>query len=163
MFFTSYDRLTKNLSVLTYLLELFEAHDIHVHSAKEKIPDNMLPSARTFYIHSLGVISQNYLETCRNLAFVTIELRRKEGKPLGAAPFGYAHAGDRLLLISEEAEMIKLIFRLYLSGFGYKKICSELNQSSQYIYGRPFKDTDIYRILGNKTYTGILGKGDQSY
>ncbi|MGX7264561.1 recombinase family protein [Enterococcus crotali] len=163
LFVASYDRLSRDLGDLTYLLELFEAHDIHVHSAKEKIPDDMLPSARTFYIHSLGVISQNYLETCRNHAFVTIERRRKEGKPLGAAPYGYKHTGDTFILISEEAETIQLIFSLYLSGLGYKKICKELNQRSQYIYGRPFKDTDIYRILVNQTYAGIFGKGDQSY
>lgn len=163
VFVSSWDRLTRDLGDLTYLLNLFEEHSIQVHSAKEKIPDDMSPSARTFYIHSLGVISQNYLETCRNHAFVTIERRRKEGKPLGATPYGYAHAGDRLILIPEEAEMIKLIFSLYLSGLGYKKICKELNERGWMIYERPFKDTDIYRILGNQTYAGIFGKGDQSY
>lgn len=163
LFVSSWDRLTRDLSDLTYLLELFEAHDIHVHSAKEKIPENMLPSARRFYIHSLGVISQNYLETCRKHAFVTIERRRKEGKPLGAAPYGYKHIGDTFILIPEEAEAIKLIFSLYLSGLGYKKICKELSERGWMIYERQFKDTDIYRILGNQTYAGILGKGDQSY
>lgn len=163
LFVASYDRLSRDLGDLTYLLELFEAHDIHVHSAKEKIPDDMLPSARTFYIHSLGVISQNYLETCRHHAFVTIERRRKEGKPLGAAPYGYKHTGDTFDLIPEESETVKLIFSLYLSGLGYKKICKELKERGLTIYRRKFKDTDIYRILGNQTYAGILGKGDQSY
>ena len=163
LFISSYDRLTRNLSDLTYLLELFEFHDIHVHSAKEKIPTGMPPSVRTFYIHSLGVISQNYIDTCRNHALVAAERRRTEGKPLGSAPYGYKHEKDRLVLIPTERATIELIFELYLSGLGYKKICKELTKRGQSIHGRSFRETDIYRILGNTTYTGMLGKGGNTY
>ncbi|MBU5363392.1 recombinase family protein [Enterococcus raffinosus] len=163
LFISSYDRLTRNLSDLTYLLELFELHDVHVHSAKEKIPDDMTPSVRTFYIHSLGVISQNYLETCRNHAFVAAERRRKEGKPLGSAPYGYEYAEGGFELNPKDGDTIGLIFKLYISGLGYKKICKELTKRGKSIYGRSFKETDIYRILGNITYAGMLGKGENIY
>lgn len=163
LFISSYDRLTRNLRDLTYLLELFEFHDIHVHSAKEKIPKDMTPSVRTFYIHSLGVVSQNYIDTCRNHALVAAERRRNEGKPLGSAPYGYEYAEDRLILIPTDGATIRLIFELYLSGLGYKKICNELTKRGRSIYARNFKETDIYRILGNATYAGMLGKGENIY
>ncbi|MGM0219377.1 recombinase family protein [Enterococcus sp. AZ126] len=163
LFIASYDRLTRELSDLTYLLELFDRHSINVHSAKEKIPESMAPSVRTFYIYSLGAIAQVYLETSRQHALSAIEKRREEGKPLGAAPFGYRYTKERLVLIPEEGKVVCLIFSLYLSGLGYKKICQKLTREGVTIYGRKIRETDIYRILGNQTYAGWLGKGINVY
>lgn len=163
LFIASYDRLTRELSDLTYLLELFDRHSINVHSAKEKIPESMAPSVRTFYIYSLGIIAQVYLEKIRQHALTAIEKRRDEGKPLGAAPFGYRYTKERLVLIPEEGKVVRLIFALYLSGLGYKKICQKLTREGVTIYGRKIKETDIYRILGNQTYAGWLGKGINIY
>lgn len=163
LFIASYDRLTRDLGDLTYLVNLFDQHSIQVHSSKEKIPENMAPSVRTFYIHSLGAVAQVYLETSRQHALSAIEKRREEGKPLGAAPFGYRYTKERLVLIPEEGKVVCLIFSLYLSGLGYKKICQKLTREGVTIYGRKIRETDIYRILGNQTYAGWLGKGINVY
>lgn len=163
LFIPSYDRLTRDLADLKKLTNLFEEHSISVYSAKEKIPPNMTASVRVFYIHSLGAIAQAYLETCRQHALLAVENRRKEGKPIGATPYGYALSNDRLELVSDESKIVRKMFDLYLSGRGYKKICQYFTEQGITIYGRDFLETDVYRILGNQTYAGILGKGKNTY
>lgn len=163
LFISSYDRLTRDLADLKKLMNLFDEHTINVYSAKEKIPPNMSPSVRVFYIHSLGAIAQAYLETCRQHALLAAENRRKEGKPLGTAPYGYVMSHGCLELVSDESKVVRKIFDLYLSGLGYKKICQYFTEHGVKIYGRDFLETDLYRILGNQTYAGILGKGNNSY
>ena len=163
LFVPSYDRLTREITDLNYLLNLFDQHAITVHSVKEKIPVTMSRSTRTFYIYSLGAVAQAHLETSRQHALRNSDRRRKEGKPIGSAPFGYTYTKEKLILVPAESDIVKDIFDLYLSGLGYKKICQLLNGRGLTIYGRHFLDLDIYRILGNQTYAGFLGKGSATY
>ena len=63
--------------------------------------------------------------------------------------------------IEPELAVVRKIYDLYLTGrFGYKKICNQLNQAGMTFKGRQFLETDIYRILSNKTYFGILKGGN---
>jgi len=163
LFVPSYDRLTREITDLNYLLNLFDQHAITVHSVKEKIPDTMSRSTRTFYIYSLGAVAQAHLETSRQHALRNSDRRRKEGKPIGSAPFGYTYTKEKLILVPAESGVVKDIFDLYLSGLGYKKICQVLTEKGLTIYGRSFLDLDISRILKNQTYAGFLGKGSTTY
>ncbi|MBO0457745.1 recombinase family protein [Enterococcus hulanensis] len=163
LFVPSYDRLTRELNDLNYLINLFDEHAITVHSVKEKIPATMSRSARTFYIYSLGAVAQAHLETSRQHALRYAEQRRKDGKPNGSAPYGYRYTKEKLVPTSAESHVVKKIFALYLSGLGYKKISQRLKEEGITIYARDFLETDIYRILGNQTYAGFLGKGSTTY
>jgi len=54
-----------------------------------------------------------------------------------------------------EAEIVKTIFSMYLSGNNYNKIIDHLNQNNYKTkLGRPFKKTSLYEILKNEKYTG---------
>lgn len=163
LFIPSYDRLTREITDLNYLLNLFDEHAITVHSVKEKIPSTMSRSTRTFYIYSLGAVAQAHLDTSRQHALNYSDRRRKEGKPIGGAPFGYTYTKEKLILVPAESDVVKDIFDLYLSGLGYKKICQVLTEKGLTIYERCFLESDIYRILRNQTYAGFLGKGSTTY
>lgn len=58
-----------------------------------------------------------------------VELRQEKGEWICAAPYGYKMAVPRknpYEIIPEEAEVVQMIYDLYLKGWGYKKIANYL-------------------------------------
>lgn len=88
----------------------------------------------------------------------------KEGNYISTtAPYGYRKINPEpkvhtLEIIPEEAEIIRLIYRLYLEGHGSKFIANELNrmgispQKSKY-----WESPSIKKILANPLYCGMVG------
>lgn len=88
----------------------------------------------------------------------------KEGNYISTiAPYGYRKINPEpkvhtLEIIPEEAEIIKLIYKLYLNGHGAKYIANELNRmgispkKSQY-----WEPPSIKKILSNPLYCGKVG------
>ena len=88
----------------------------------------------------------------------------KEGNYIGTnAPYGYRKTSPdpkthTLEIIPEEAETVKLIYKLYLDGHGSKYIASELNRMGI----KPQKSENweypsIKKILANPVYCGKIG------
>lgn len=61
------------------------------------------------------------------------------------------------LVVNEwEAEAVKLIFKLYLEGFGYSHIINELNKKGYKTKrGVAFGKNSLYEILRNEKYAGV--------
>lgn len=70
----------------------------------------------------------------------------KEGKPTPTKITGYELVGDTFIIIPEEAETVRLILSLYLSGLGKNAIAKELNAR-----GIPSK-------TGGLWYESVIGK-----
>jgi len=109
----------------------------------------------------------------------SIRAKQKEGKMIIKEVFGYQRSLDdkhRLEIDLEAAAIVQKIFKLYLSGLGYRKIAECLNQEgyptpSQY---KAYKEgagassiktasswnsLHVQRILKNDIYTGTLRLG----
>jgi DNA invertase Pin-like site-specific DNA recombinase len=75
------------------------------------------------------------------------------------APYGYQTViiGKKRKLIKHEleSEIVALIFEWYRNGIGVADIVKKLNDRQITFHGKPFSRTPIYRILKNKSYTGI--------
>ena len=85
-------------------------------------------------------------------------------------PFGYrAEPTDevgvrgrkkkRLVIDDGEAEMVRLIYQLYLNGhhgqpMGMKSVASHLNEQGYSLRNRPWRAQKIYDILSDETYIG---------
>lgn len=105
--------------------------------------------------------------------------KQKKGELIMGNYYGYkkVRVNDKFVLIPDDEikPIIQLIFKLYIEGLGYKKICDILNEKgyitpSEYIKkrheqdGRVFKNlvTDrwqthmIQRIIANDVYRGVL-------
>ena len=88
----------------------------------------------------------------------------KEGNYISTtAPYGYRKINPEpkvhtLEIVPEEAEIVRLIYRLYLDGHGAKFIANELNrmgispQKSQF-----WEPPSIKKILSNPLYCGMVG------
>lgn len=80
-----------------------------------------------------------------------------QGKPAGGHIFGYRLVEEKFEIMPEEAEVVKEIFRLYLSGMGYGRIARtliELGVPAR--FGGTWSSTSIRDILVNEKYAGDL-------
>ena len=86
------------------------------------------------------------------------ENKIRKGEWNGKSPYGYDLVDSHLVINEEEANVIKLIFDLYLTkSWGFEKICNYLNteeiqkpRKSEY-----WSKTTIHSFLKNPVYTGV--------
>ena len=75
----------------------------------------------------------------------------------GIPPLGYDvdPASKQYVINEREAESIRLIYQLYLDGFGYHQIIDELNNRHYRTkLGKPFGKNSLYDLLVNEKYCG---------
>jgi len=68
------------------------------------------------------------------------------------APFGYRLENKRLVVVPEEAEIVRRIYSLYLCGIGVNKIVTELNAAAKEY--APWGRERIRYVLHNEKYIG---------
>jgi len=132
-----------------------------------------------------GLVNEWYLEDLSENIKKTLRHKKENGIFTGAfAPFGYkldAEQKGKLFIDAPAAEIVRQIFKMYLSGNGYVKIAKELNRMgcpcpSEYkrLCGSKFKthsgertsniwtESVIRQILKNPVYIGTLVQGKTS-
>jgi DNA invertase Pin-like site-specific DNA recombinase len=70
--------------------------------------------------------------------------------------YGYEYIDGKLIVNPREAEAVRLIFKLYLEGYGYDKIAQKLeDEGYRTKYGKVmWASAAIQRMLKNEKYTG---------
>ena len=112
----------------------------------------------------------NSKETAKHVSRVMIENARQGFWNGASAPFGYrtyvaetrgARVKKKIEIYPEEAETVRLMFRLYARGdgqsgpMGVKRIASYLNDEGHKTrHGKPFRVQFIDKILRNTAYVG---------
>ena len=73
----------------------------------------------------------------------------------GIAPYGYKIVDQHYVINEAEAQAIRLIFNMYINGYGYGDICIALKEKGYKTRnGKAFGKNSIYDILGNEKYIG---------
>jgi len=87
-----------------------------------------------------------------------IQKRFEEGIPNGHKRcLGYDWDGENYVVIPDEAETVRMIFKMYLGGNSSFQIAKALEDAGRTnIYGEPISDYNIRFILSNENYTGNL-------
>ena len=108
-----------------------------------------------------------------------VKNRQAKGEWLCAAPYGYIlNKRGEFEIVPTEAEIVRMVYQLYLDGWGYKKIANHLTDEGiptprmaererKEAAGEDFKRTvrpewsiiTIQRILDNDFYIGTLRQG----
>ena len=71
--------------------------------------------------------------------------------------YGYRWEGDELVIVPEEAEIVRLIYDNFLNGLSAETTEKQLAEMGVKSYkGQHFGNSSIRKILGNITYTGNL-------
>lgn len=91
----------------------------------------------------------------------------REGKYVGSKrPYGYdkvklkGEKGFTLEVIPEEAEIVKMIYRWYIGGLGYRTIAYKLNQAAiPSCNGNAWGEISIHQMLDNEVYLGKIKYG----
>ncbi|MCI5726594.1 MAG: recombinase family protein [Clostridium sp.] len=75
----------------------------------------------------------------------------------GLAPLGYDVNSDKRYVINErEAESVRLIFDMYISGYTQSEMVNELNaRGFKTKVGAIFRANSIHSVLTNEKYTGV--------
>lgn len=124
----------------------FEEQNIHTMSADGELVISILASYAQE--ESLSVSENQKWRIRKNF---------EEGRPWNGTMLGYRMANGKLVVVPEEADIVRFIFREYLSGKGSTAILKELNaRGVRTRRGKTFGHTSIQKILRNYCYTGNL-------
>ncbi len=114
-------------------------------SPEGQMMENMLVGFAAYYSRNLAK------ETKKGLNENAYKAQFNGGKP----PLGYKIVDKKYVIEPVEAEAVKLIFDLYISGHGYGSIARTLAAKGfKTREGRDFGKNSLYDILGNEKYTG---------
>ena len=82
----------------------------------------------------------------------------------GRAPYGYKIENSQLVVIDEQAKVVRTIFELRESGLSERKISNQLNDYGiKSTYGGNFNPSTVHFILANEnTYRGLYRYGKDS-
>lgn len=122
------------------------------------------PNSSSGKLHAqvLGMVAEIERDGIAENVAMGMEARAKAGKFNGGTPpLGYALENSRLVIIPEEAQIVRKVFDMYNSGSGYKHIAQVLNNGGYRTkQGRLFSVGTIQGIISNETYAGwiIWGK-----
>lgn len=73
----------------------------------------------------------------------------------GCPPLGYKIVDKKYVIDEQEAAAVRLIFELYLNGYGYAAICRELSAKGYTTKaGKAFAKNSLHDILCNEKYIG---------
>ncbi|RJX17695.1 MAG: recombinase family protein [Ammonifex sp.] len=115
------DRLARSVKVVLDSYELLEAHGVALKSMTEAF-DTSTPTGK-FFMTLLASIAALERDTIMDRTLLGKERWAREGKWVsGPPPFGYRISEGRLEIHENEAEVVRLIYRLYLQEPGLSTI-----------------------------------------
>ena len=75
----------------------------------------------------------------------------------GSSAYGYRIINKKMVIIPEEAKLVKRIFQLYISGLGFQKISKLLNDEGiPAMRAKRWNKQSLQQIIANINYTGDL-------
>ena len=108
-------------------------------------------------------VNERYVRDISRKIRASLRFKIQKGEYLGKAPFGYRKScieKNRLVIDESEAYIVRLIYRLYLSGMGYTAISKYLEEKG---YGSPrnkgWNRITVRRILCSRVYIGDTVQG----
>ena len=160
------DRLTRALADFAKIVEVFDAHNVSFVSVTQAF--NTTTSMGRLTLNVLLSFAQFEREVTGERIRDKIAASKQKGMWMGGfVPFGY-RPHERTLVIEEpEAEIVRLIYALYLERGTVRQVEAELNRraipmpgrttKAGRIYGnRSFSRGQLYKLLSNPIYCGEI-------
>ena len=124
----------------------FEEQNIHTISAEGEL---MLTILASYAQEESLSVSENMKWRVRN--------NFEQGIPWNGTVLGYRIENGRYVVVEDEARIVRLIYKLYLLGLGYKAISDELNDRGlKTRNGNEWTHASVLWVLHNYSYTGNL-------
>jgi len=154
------DRLSRNIrdTVNLVLEEWAQQYKINFRSVTEDFNTNSPLGTLIFSI--LASFAHFERDVIRERTTSGRRRRAQEGRrPTGNPPYGYAPGPERgtMVVIPEEAQVVRRIFDAYIRGEGFAAIATALNSEGiRTRKGGLWTDKAVRDIIINETYTGLL-------
>ena len=158
------DRLSRSQKDTLYLIEdVFQKNNIHFISLSENF-DTSTAFGKAM-IGILSVFAQLEREQIKERMSMGRVGRAKSGKIMefNNPAFGYEIDGDNYKVDPLRAEIVKRIYKMYLSGTSINKIKETLNSEGHIGNKKNWSDTRIRYILSNPTYLGKIRYDGKTY
>lgn len=156
------NRLARNHLDLLKIVEHLDKYEIGFRSVTE--PFDTSSAVGKLLLNMLGSIGEFERETIVEQVRAGMLQKSREGGFNGGRMIGYKsvrisenNSQTRLVINPSEAEIVKLIFKLYVSGKGYKYIANYLNELGyKTIRNKQFSIQGIRLIVSNPAYVGKI-------
>ena len=165
-----------------YIEQIFPLFNIRFIAVNDNIDSYLNPkSISELNLPLKNLINDEYARDISKKVSSALEVMRKNGLFTGGiAPYGYKKDSKdkhHLVIDDEAAKIVRLIYKLYLKGFGIKKIANYLNEKNivnpsgyrnlnrkntnriGYFWG----DSTISKILDDQRYCGDMVQGKSTY
>ena len=152
----SISRFARNTVDLLTTVRRLKELGIEVRFEKENI--NSLSSDGEVMLSILASFAQEEsVSLSRNIKW-TVQKKYKEGRVHSHQKmFGYRWDGDEMVVVPEEAEVVRFIFDSYIDGKSTLQITRELEQRGiKGVSGKPFPLASVVKLLQNEQYTGCM-------
>ena len=156
----SISRFSRNTADLLRYTQQLKNSNVDVYFMEEKI--SLLSSGGTIMLTVLGAIAQMESENTSAHVKHVLQDKMRRGELVGQADcYGYKVDGGELVIVPEEAEVVRYIFARYIAGAGGRTIARELtNRGVKTRKGNAiWQDSTVLQMIRNEKYTGKLIQG----
>jgi DNA invertase Pin-like site-specific DNA recombinase len=165
------DRLTRSLADFAKLVELFDAHNVSFVSVTQQF--NTTTSMGRLTLNVLLSFAQFEREVTSERIRDKIAASKRKGLWVGGkVPLGYAVKDNQIVVLEEDATLVRNIFQLYLELGSLNLVMKELRKrgirtkvqqlkSGRTIGGIPFTRGPLSYLLRNRFFVGeVVYKGE---
>jgi site-specific DNA recombinase len=165
------DRLTRSLADFAKLVELFDSHEVSFVSVTQQF--NTTTSMGRLTLNVLLSFAQFEREVTSERIRDKIAASKRKGLWVGGiVPLGYATKDRKIVMVEEDAERVRTIFRSYLKLGSLDRLMADLRKhgivtkvrtlkSGRTIGGIPFTRGPLAHFLRNRFYIGeVAFKGE---
>jgi len=165
------DRLTRSLADFAKLVELFDGHGVSFVSVTQQF--NTTTSMGRLTLNVLLSFAQFEREVTSERIRDKIAASKRKGLWVGGmAPLGYETKDRKIVVVEEEAERVRTIFRSYLKLGSLYRLMADLRElgivtkvrslkTGRTIGGIPFTRGPLAHLLRNRFYIGeVAFKGE---
>lgn len=156
-----YDRLFRDATNAIEFINLCDKHCITIVSLSEPIPESTSFATKKMFVQLLFINANLQRDVIIENISNGLRYKRSQGKYISSVvPFGYYMKNGQIYQDPEESTVVKRMFQLYLTEkFGYRALAKQLSDEGLTFRGAIFKEHNIWSILNNTLYKGIVKGG----
>ncbi len=167
------DRLSRSLRDFGRLMDVFEQHGVSFVSVTQRFDTSSSMGKLTLNI--LMSFAEFERDVTRERILDKIAGAKRKGKHCGGVPIlGFTTVDKKLVVVEEEAKLVRHIFQRFVETGSTTKLADELNRdghrtkswptvTGRIIGGREWNKADLYKILNNVKYLGQVEHKGQTY
>ena len=155
------DRVARDIKLYFYYLFLLEKKGVKLISVNEDFEGEL---ANVYRALVLFCAEQERANITRRTSAGRLIKAERGGHAGGKLPLGYHSVGGQLVIDEKEAEVVRLIFKLFDSGMAYNKIATYLNENGVPTkMGGQWEQGMLFRLISKrKFYQGYYKYGKNS-